>query len=283
MNAKTLYTKMETDFRLAACRDDWSEMDFNEFITPEYKSRHMGLMTDNAEEITHAYTAVFPSPAALQKIYADGRQNALLFLHHPMQWQMPELPVFRSIPEEDLQRLKNQKISLYNLHTPLDANGEFSTTVTFAKTLGINISEEFFEYNGIKAGIIGWTEHHTPKEMKNHLESVLGHEAKLYNYGDNMIKDNKVALVAGGGNDETAYKYLKKQKINLYITGITNMETGYKPAIAAHRTAQKAKINILTGTHYSTEKFACIKMTEYFQALGISSEFIQDTPNKSDQ
>jgi len=38
----------------------------------------------------------------------------------------------------------------------------------------------------------------------------------------------------------------------------------------------------LAATHYSTEKFACIAMTEYFTELGLPSEFIEGNNLKND-
>jgi hypothetical protein len=38
----------------------------------------------------------------------------------------------------------------------------------------------------------------------------------------------------------------------------------------------------LGGTHYSTEKFACMAMTKYFEKLGLPSEFIEDAPGLAD-
>ena len=41
-----------------------------------------------------------------------------------------------------------------------------------------------------------------------------------------------------------------------------------------HRIAENSKINVIGATHYSTEKFACISMVDYFKTLGLESEFL---------
>jgi putative NIF3 family GTP cyclohydrolase 1 type 2 len=51
---------------------------------------------------------------------------------------------------------------------------------------------------------------------------------------------------------------------------------------AAHDIARENKINILGGSHYSTEKFACMAMCGYFRKQGLPSEFIEDTPVMED-
>ena len=58
MDAIELYNRMETDFRLSICKDFWDEMDFNEFITDQYRERYMGLVTDNTDKICYAYVLV---------------------------------------------------------------------------------------------------------------------------------------------------------------------------------------------------------------------------------
>ena len=276
MNAKQLYNYLEHDFRLSACDDDWEGMDMNEYITAQYRSRYMGLVTDNTDVINYVYTAVFPSQAVIEKITTE---NALLFVHHPMKWDITKNPVFTDIPIETLKSLKERKVSIYNLHAPLDTNGPYSTTVNFAEALGINVTDEFYEYHKVNVGIIGTID---CQNIKQRFENAVGHEVKVYQYGDDTIKNNKVALVAGGGNDAAVYPYLRKLGINTFLTGVAGMRDDYRPSADAHDAAKENGVNILAGTHYSTEKFACMKMAEYFSRHGISGEFIPDSPCMED-
>jgi len=281
MNANELYNRMETDFRLSLCKDFWEEMDFNEYITNQYRERYMGLVTDNTDKINYAYTAVFPSQAAIDKIINDGRREALLFVHHPMQWDINKTPVFSDIPIDSLRELRERKISIYNLHVPLDANGTYGTTYNLAAALGIGMDEEFDEYGGVYVGVIGKTEYRTINELKQRFETAVGHDVKLYSYGEDFIKNNTVALVAGGGNEAAVYPLLREKGINTFLTGIAR-QANYQPSIDAHNAAKENGVNILAGTHYSTEKFACMKMVEYFARQGILSEFVPDTPCMED-
>ncbi len=36
---------------------------------------------------------------------------------------------------------------------------------------------------------------------------------------------------------------------------------------------------MIAATHYSTERFACIAVQDFFKSLGVPSEFIDDEPN----
>ena len=37
-------------------------------------------------------------------------------------------------------------------------------------------------------------------------------------------------------------------------------------------------LNLIGGTHYSSEKFACMAVCEYFSKLGLQAEFVEDIP-----
>ena len=282
MKAYDLYNQLEADFRLSVCTDDWSEIGMTEFITEQYKQRYMGLVCDNSDVIEYVYTAVFPSQSVIEKIIGDGRQNALLFVHHPMRWDITDFPAFTDVSAEEFTALRDRRISLYNLHVPLDANGTYGTTWNFAKALNVEVTDEFHEYHGIMAGIIGKTDCGTVCTLRERFEGAVGHKIRLYPYGDEIIADNKVALIAGGGNDAAVYPFLRERGINTYLTGIAHVRNSYSPSVTAHNAARENGVNILAGTHYSTEKFACIKILAYFANLGITGEFIKDTPCAED-
>lgn len=276
MNARELYQKLERDFVLSCCSDKWWFADY-EYITDNFRNRSMGLLTDNTDSIERVYTAVFPSDAVIDKILSDDVRDALLFVHHPLQWDVLKPGFFHAIPRKYLKSLMDRNISIYNLHVPLDRNGAYSTSVNLAKALGIQVVDEFWEYFGVKVAVVGKTECKTIDALMHRFEDAVGHAVRLYQNGDDIIRGGLVAVAAGGGHDKGIYAYLAEQRINTYVTGITRAGD-YPPCIEAHETARDNEINILSGTHYSTEKFACIKMVAYFTRLGLPCEFIEDKP-----
>jgi len=275
MKAKELYQKLDKDFDLDNCRDDWSEMELNDFISENFRKRFMGVVLDNTQDVKRVYTAVFPTDNVLKKILNSGEADVLLFTHHPMIWDITKTPVFININPDLLPKLKERRISLYTLHVPLDRNGEYSTTVNLAKALEIIPEKEFREYFGSDIGIIGKTKLKTVEELTDKIKQVVGYEVKLYRYGVKEIKDGKVALVAGGGNDPETIPQIAEFGINTFVTGITKPNKDYSPSIQAHALLKKFRINLIGTTHYSTEKFACIAMVEYFKNLGLPCEFIE--------
>lgn len=276
MNAKKLYNIINKDFDIENMKDDWSEIDLGDFITENFKEKYIGLVLDNTNEIKKVYTSVFPDEIVLDKILSTGEKNVLLFSHHAMIWDMNiKGPPFRNIKNEYLKKMKDNKISFYVLHVPLDKNGEYSTTVNLAKAIGIKKIAEFCEYFGIYVGIIGKTIHTNISKFAKEIEGVVKHKIKLWQYGEDEIKNKKVALVAGGGNEPYILEDLAKMGINTYITGVTKKTETYQPSIDFHNFAKKHKINIIGATHYSTEKFACISMLKYFEKQGFNAEFIE--------
>ncbi len=281
MEAIQLYQHLERDFITREMSDDWAQYmnSVANFLTENFKKRSMGLVCDFAIEINKVYTAVFPSKKIMQKILDDGIQDAMLFVHHPSIWDIRKTPeVFYQMDKKLLQQFKDKRISIYNLHVPLDNFGNHSTSVTLAKALGIKPEKAFAPYFGALCGVFGKTNCATVQDLKNIFQEIVNHEVSLYNYGNNEINEKMVAVVAGGGLDETIEE-VAQNKINVLVTGITAKNDHSKKS---HEFAKKHKINILGGTHYSTERFACISMVDYFKKMELPSEFIEDEPVMED-
>ncbi len=275
MKARRLYEQLDQDFDLDNCKDNWI-MDFNEYISENFKQRHMGLLVDNTSEISFVYTSVFPSDRVLKEVLKSNKKNVLLFTHHPLVWDIRNTPrVFLDMNPVLLEKFKQRQISIYTLHSPLDKNGEYSTTTNLTKAIGIALEKEFFEYYGVLVGIFGRTEFKTVQELSRKVSKVVDHKIKLWQYGTDEIKDRKVALVAGGGNEIEVLKEIAEEGVNVFITGISALNDYSKKT---HEFAKEKRINIIGATHYSTEKFACMAMCDYFKNTGLPCKFIEDEP-----
>ncbi|MBN2052576.1 Nif3-like dinuclear metal center hexameric protein [Candidatus Woesearchaeota archaeon] len=242
----------------------------------------MGLVCDNSAEIGKVYTAVFPSDDVLKKILKSGEKDALLFLHHPMVWDIQVVPSVKSMNRGLLRKFKENRISIYALHTPLDKVGEYSTCVSLAKAIGLTVEKAFYPYYNQPSGVICKSGYDTREELAKQVQKVVGHKVKLWDYGWDKIADHKVAVIGGGGNDMNALKEMSALGINTFVTGVTRPSKDHHPALEAHEFAKKNKINIIGATHYSTEKFACIAMVDYFKKLGLKAEFVPDKPDFED-
>ena len=276
MDAKGLYARLDKDFDIESLKDDWSFMRFNEYVAPIFKKRYMGIMLDNTSEVKKVFTATIPDTDILEKIIQTDQTDILLFSHHAMCYDptIEGFP-FYDIPQDYLSKLKRQSISFYVLHSPLDKNGEYSTSVSLANNLNLNIIDEFCEYRGAKVGVVCKTNIKTSTELAERIRSIVGHEVKLTRNGDNVIRNGKVAVVAGGGSVGFAAKEISELGINMYITGCTRRGLSAEPVMEFHRITEESKINVVGATHYTTEKYACIAMVKYFEKLGVQAEFLE--------
>jgi putative NIF3 family GTP cyclohydrolase 1 type 2 len=277
MKATDLYNHLEKDFICEGLSDEWAKymQELEDYISINFKERSMGTVCDFTEEINKVYSAVFPTEEIMQRIIDDGAKDAMLFLHHPSIWDIRRPKPFYQMDKVLLEKFKDNRISIYNLHVPLDNFSEYSTSKTLADALDVEIEKPFKYYCGALSGVIGKTKCKTAEELHNKLSQVLGHKASLYLYGDCNIKDGRIAIVAGGGNNKATVSEMIENNVNVLITGISVNNASYSEV---HKYEQKSGINVLGGTHYSTEKFACQKMCTYFEKLGLVSTFIKGEP-----
>jgi putative NIF3 family GTP cyclohydrolase 1 type 2 len=277
MKSIELYNHLERDFISKELRDDWARymIDLEEYLTINFKERSMGLVCDFANEINKVYSAVFPTEEIMQSIIDDGITNALLFIHHPSIWDIRRTKPFYQMNKALVEKFKENRISIYNLHVPLDNISDYSTSKTLADALDIEIEKPFAEYRGGLCGVIGKTKCENMEEMHDKFSKILGHNTSLYLYGDNNIKDSRIAIVAGGGNNKDTVFEMIENNVSVLISGITVNNESYSEV---HELEQKNRINVLGGTHYSTEKFACQKMCTYFEKLGLVSTFMEGEP-----
>jgi len=283
MKAKELYEKIDKDFEIEKYKDDWGFVEFNEFINPKFKERYIGVMLDNSYKIEKVYTSTIPDTIVLDKILAQNETDILLFSHHAMGYD-PTLEgfPFYNIPVKYLKQLKEKHISFYVMHIPLDKNSPYSTSVNLAKALQLQVNDEFCEYLGTKVGVICETDFTKLSDFTRHVRNIIGHDIKVKQYGDEMIKHKKVAIAAGGGCIDFVARELSTLDINTYLTGVSKPMPSFEPGMEFHRIAKENKINVIGATHYSTEKFACIAMVDYFTRLGMEAEYIEGTPCMED-
>jgi putative NIF3 family GTP cyclohydrolase 1 type 2 len=277
MIAKEVYNNLENDFIKPEMSDEFYQYmtELAPYFCNNFKERSMGLVCDFTETINRVFTAVFPTEKVIQKTL-ESSGNAMLFTHHACNWDLKKSPIgFYNMDAALLDKLREKQISIYCLHVPLDNYSEYSTSKTLADNLDIEIIRPFVDYCGTLCGVIGKTKCQTVSELQNKYSEAVGHETKIYRYGDNEIKNGIIAVVAGGGNQTFVLQELVENDINTFVTGITLKN---EVSAEAHEFAEKNRINIFGGTHYSSEKFACIAMCKYFEKLGLPAEFIDDEP-----
>ena len=275
MKAYELYENLENDFINSALTDEWAKYmsEIESYVCNNFKKRSMGLVCDFTDNINKVYTAVFPDEKVMEKILDERIEEAMLFVHHPAIWDIKRPSgAFHNIPVELLESFKRRKISIYNLHVPLDNFGEYSTSKVLAEALDFEIEKPFAKYFGSQSGVICKSKIDSVEKIHQKVSELVKHDVKLYQYGNSKIRSGKIAVIAGGGNDKEFVLEMLENDVNTLVTGITCKSSRTE---ALHSFEQENKINIIGATHYSTEKFACIEICKYFNKLGLPSEFLE--------
>ena len=283
MRAKNLYDKLKNDFIKDGIKDvDWAKRmpSLDKYLFPEFKQNGgMGLMCDFANEIEKVYTTVFLSDEVLSRVLRDNISNAMLFSHHPTNWGLKEHNGNYAANEEYIAKLQEKNISIYVLHHPLDNFGKYSTCGTLANRLKISVTKPAFSYFGAMCGVIGTTEYKTIGDLHDCYSQTVGHRTSLYSYGNENIEGEKIAVCPGGGNAMFIMNEMMNYNIKILITGVTIVNDYSRET---HEFEKANHINVLGGTHYSSEKYAPMEMCSYFNDLGLHSEFIDDEPELYD-
>jgi len=290
VKAKKLYKELARVFDIKTPNDDWY-MKNKKYLTPAFKNgkgKEMGVMIDNAKVIGKVYTATFLGEDVIERLERDNAKDALVFVHHAKDWDMGNLKtggeLFTEICEKSYNFLKDNRISVYVAHHPLDNNrSEININKSLANALGLEIVDNnLVELFGISLGVVCRTKAKTVAELQKQVESSIGHKCFLVGDGKASVKGGLVAACGGGGNNLDVYKVLVDKGVNTYITGVVNIETGYPPAVEALEFAKANKINVIAATHYTTEKFALVDMVDWFRQFGLDATFIEQEPKFTD-
>ncbi len=253
----------------------------NDFFHPESYRDFVenGLLLDNTEYLEQVYTATFSGTEVVDTMRKNNVKNALLFTHHPGP-QHEEGKEGKGFTEQDLEFMKENKISHFSLHLPLDQINPYSPGVCLARALNAVPYKSFFEEGGATMGLICTTRCSTINDILNKMENITGHACKLYDYGKRNLSDGKIAISAGGAEGTDIYKELKEEGANLFITGVGSPEIDW--FAPSHIAAEKHRVSILSAGHYSTEKFALIDICRFFEERGLKAQFIEETPHLTD-
>jgi len=282
MKSIVLYNKLRSDFIKEGITDlDWAARmpDLDKYLHTDFKRSGMGLMCDFTDKIEKVYTTVFLSDEVLSKILSDDITNAMIFSHHPTNWDIEYHNGNYAPTEKYISQLRDRNISIYVLHHPLDNFGDYSTCKTLADSINLTIECPAFLYCGALCGVVGTVAYESVNQLHEQYSIAVGHETSLYKYGDEDIRGERIAVCPGGGNASFVINEMIRNNIKILVTGVTIVNDYSKDV---HRLEKEYRINVLGGTHYSSEKFAPMKMCKYFEDLGLPAEFIEDTPKLYD-
>ena len=287
MKLAELVAELDAYFRVPDVRDDdWSrsfelvypEPYWREYVVPGWEGRWNGLSVRGAEEVERVVTCVFPSDRIVETL----RPATLLFSEHPLDFA--DEPGFLPLSLETYEAMRENGISFYNVHAPLDMHPEVSPSRLCAEGVGLEALEEYFPIcEGISGGaaIIGQSRLNVDG-LADALRSYLGSEIKVHVLTRPRVEAGRVAMVAGGGAMVEILEASLERGCQTYVTGnaATTCRLDFVQAqVRAFRErADAAGVTLIDAMHYGMEKPPQLAMVEWFRARGLEAAFEADGP-----
>lgn len=224
-----------------------------------------GLQVENSGNIEKIGLAVDASHAAICKAAEAGCN--LLIVHHGLFWGRQQLIVDHFFTR--IRALVMADMALYAAHLPLDAHQEIGHNHVIARLLDLENIQPFALYHGSYIGAKGCLKAPVSQvEAATWVEKKIGPGRGFFKFGPQTI--STVAIVAGSATDPELFRELKREGIDLFITG--------EAKHGAWHLAQEYGLNIFYGGHYRTETFGIQALGEHLRRLfAIPAVFI-DAP-----
>lgn len=198
-----------------------------------------GLQVEGKQEIRKIAYAVSAGSEVFQK--SVNEKADMIIVHHGQFWKGGD-PRIVGWNKERIDILRDNEVSLYASHLPLDRHRDVGNNAQLLKLLGAKIKEEFSLHKGKNVGWIGeLVSPKTIEEISKKLDLSLNTKSIIVPFGKEKIK--KIAVCSGGG-DYADFAEAIEKKVDLYITGDTS---------EIYNMAKDAKINVIFGGHYATE------------------------------
>ncbi|MEE8574676.1 MAG: Nif3-like dinuclear metal center hexameric protein [Thermodesulfobacteriota bacterium] len=223
----------------------------------DYPNAVNGLQVEGSEEVEKIMTAVDGSSSSINAAAKWGAD--MLIVHHGILWNGLK-PIVGPLKARLAPLIKND-ISLYSAHLPLDAHPDIGNNAVLADLIGLEVTDTFGEYQGIKIGVYGSLDI-TLEELTEKVETALDTTVNVVPSGSNKL--SKVAIVSGGGADSIAEAY--DMGIDTLLTG----ECSHQEYIEA----EELGINVIYAGHYATETVGVRALgTHLAEKFGIEHKF----------
>lgn len=237
-----------------------------------------GLMFDNCLSVKKVFGTVFLDRRVLEKIFEQGKQDVLIFSHHPVEDETSG-GGFIPLAQEYLEKMREMRISVYSLHTPLDRGKKVSTARSLARSLDLR---GVIAHSAPEDGLEGVVDE-LPKEIPfdvflQETKRVLDNPRVNFVQHQNTVK--KIGIVPGGGTDVKMILNAIKFGCDTYFSGEyyskLQIPWGNVERTAFDQAKSELNINLVEGSHYSTERVVFVnELAELFKNLGMDYQFIE--------
>ena len=225
----------------------------------DFPGSHNGLQFANRGEVTKVGAAVDAGLLPFREAAARGIR--FLIVHHGMFWN--PFPPVTGVQYEKTRTLLEADCAVYGAHLPLDLHPEIGNNVLMAKQLGLEIVDEFLEYEGHAVGKIARAGL-SRSELSDRLRRFYGNTFSAAEYGAD--RPERVGILTGSGS--SAVGHLKAAGIDTLITG--ELKQNF------FNQAQEEGLNLYCCGHYATETHGVRALArEVAEKFGLDWEFIE--------
>ncbi|MBN2209856.1 MAG: Nif3-like dinuclear metal center hexameric protein [Sedimentisphaerales bacterium] len=244
-------------------------------VSSAFHKKETGLMFDFAENVDAIYCTTFLTDETIAFVLSKSAGESLIFTHHPFDYHEDHRGL-TALPDTTIEQLQTNKIAVYAIHAPLDVGLNICVSRSLAERLSLTNPQPFYPALGGYLGVYGRLEDNTISDVARHVGAALGLET--VDMFDNSSEIGLTAVVAGGGDQIDILQQAIQLGCTSYVTG-TAVHRWQRLAEANREFreyARKAKINLIGGTHYNTEKCAVQDVAAFLTQHGFMAEFIED-------
>lgn len=207
-----------------------------------------GLQIEGKPKVGKIAFAVDAGASVFKK--AIREKVDMLVVHHGHFWKTTN-PSIAGWSKKRIDLLRENGISLYACHLPLDRHKTVGNNAQLLKLLGAKIKGEFLEKEGKNISWLGEFKNPVPIEkIKEKLNSELKAKCLVFQFGKKKIKT--IAVCSGGGGYSGFSEALNK-KVDLYLTG---------DSIEIYHLAKDIGLNVIFAGHYATETIGVKALSE---------------------
>jgi len=200
----------------------YNEADLKNYFTEYFLKFYNGLMISGAEEVSNVFGAVFPSREVLAEFIDKAVPGDLLFLHHPIDMECGDPQgksgrAFLPIDKDQLDKIKENNLSIYSCHHPLDCHNEVSTNLAIAQKINLINPVPCLELAGGFVGLSGEISPLSVDKFADKLKEIFSLPYLDQEGKDKIIK--KVVIVAGSGDKVDFFKQAEALGADAYVSG----------------------------------------------------------------
>lgn len=254
------------------------QYDFQRVFEPDFCDRYNGLMLRCGNDVSHVFCASFATPDVMQKVLDSGLEDAMLFLHHPVDMEVTG-PGFLPVMPDIIREFQNNRISIYACHAPLDCHDEIGTNAAIVEALNMTVERGYIKYGLGYAGRIGTIKPVKTDMLLQKIRDIFG-VTRLEVGGCPGDTITRIGVVAGGADAPEDIQEPYKAGCDLYLCGEwyprytpDDEEVRKQVANLKEQTMAFAKTSkmLLIGTSHAASEYLVMRtqLKDFFEAKGL--------------